>query len=684
MSTEEIKDDPAVLLRLLREVSLDVSRVPETDLAEVMRRILEGVRSVTGLLHGKVALFDDVSDDLYLLTVDGDAGRASFVRRKTQGSGASSSPRDAKPLNPQERSSFLRSEANQVIVQPIVAGGAQLGELRVASEQGPIAPGREREELLACLASLAGVALRQCMPQRDPLQLREWLDAFSEVFAASIPSGAREVDPLLQEIVDNAWTISRSDFVVLYEYFQERGDVRLPPKLAGPIWDEEVLRGRGVAMDHRRSAVFHLLEQQLPFYAEEATKDWATAGLLERGGGGRPFFVREGVLSSAGIPLRSGGEAVGVLFINYRRKFIFSPDFREHLELFANQAALAIGNARFFLRAERYSRDLEALNRIGRELGSYVARDIEQIGQLIFEKAQEVIPTRNFFLCVYNAEGERYLLPFIRDQHDTRETLEPRLRLGLTGYVCRTRKTLLATKDKIGDLIADGSAEMVGRPAAVWLGAPLVARDEVIGALVVQDYAEEAMFNRDHLSLLEAIASQAAIAIDNYRLLNDANLQVKELSALLELSRAFGASRVNTTELLSSILDQLCEVAHCDGSLLLLFESGGRERLKIMAAARSLVTYLGESVPVGEGVSGRIVRSGEPMIVNDYADWEGRSKLFDPPPRCVCGAPLIWQDEVVGAISLSSNQENASFSRRETEILRRFAGPAAIFIQRTA
>ena len=668
---------PADPLRLVGEVSRRVSQVSESSLGEVIGLILEGMREATHLRRGSVFLLAYGFDELHLLEVDEGASRP-LVRRKVSSGFDADSPRRNGPRIKDERASLLRGGV-LVVDKAVLAGDRQLGEICIVSTLGPITLEPEQEEVLASLISLMTVALERCLHQPEWLRLPEWLDTFSEVFAASrIPSSAREVEPFLKAIADNARTISQADFVVLYEYFEETGDVRLPPIIAGPVLQVSVLRKRGVAAEHKRSAVFRLLQQQQPFYGEDAAKDWLAAGLLESGGE-QSFFAREKVVSSAGIPLRVEKEPVGVLFVNYRRVFAFPTGLRKHLERFANQAALAIGNARFFLRAKRYSQDLEVLNRIGRELSSAVTHDIEQIGRLIDEKTQEVISTNNFFLCIYEAQGERYSLPYLRDEFDSRETLEPRLRLGLTGYVCRTRRSLIAPKEKIEQLIADGSAELVGKPAAIWLGAPLIVRDKVIGALVVQDYDDETKFNQEHLKLLESIASQAAIAIDNYRLLREANLRVKELSALLELSQAFGTPRQNA--MLSSTLDHLCELCGCDGSLLLLVDPGKRNQLKVRAASKDLQEYIDKTILLDEGVSGKVARSREPQIENNYSTWPERCHFFDPPPKRVCAVPLVWKDEVVGVMTLSSNSEVGEFSPREIEILQGFAGPVAIAVQ---
>src|SRR5262249_3259794 len=156
-------------------------------------------------------------------------------------------------------------------------------------------------------------------------------------------------------------------FVVLYEYFEDQGDVHLPPVLSGQPRDEAVIRGRGVALEHWKSSVFRLLGMKAPIFAETAPDDWVKEGLVDLTAQShdRTFFRREGVGSSAGIPLRVDEEKVGILFLNYRTGRTFTPEFRDHVILFANQAALAICNTRIFSNARRYGEDLEALNHIG-------------------------------------------------------------------------------------------------------------------------------------------------------------------------------------------------------------------------------------------------------------------------------------------------------------------------------
>ncbi len=668
------------LFRLVSDISELVAQTSLEHLPDTLGEILHGARFASDLSRGTISLLDYAFGDLYVLEAKDSAPKLS--RQKVSEAVPLPHRQEVSPRAPEN---FANKPSDALLTLPLItghrAGRRQIGDLYFLSQSGPLEWSPEQENAINVLTNLAAIAIERCRRQRDTIR---WQDAFSDVFAASrIPRAEGDVDHLLTNIAQTAQRLSGADFTVLYEYFEEHGDVRLPPVLAGEVRKESILHGRGMEIEHKQSVIFQLLSHQIPVFAEDAPREWHEKGLLNHDAASedRTFFGREGVVSSAGIPLRIESESVGVLFLNYRTPQTFSPGLRENLKMFANQAALAIGNARFFLRSERYSQNLETLNRIGREFGSAVTRDIHQIGALIDEQTRSVIPTKNLFLCLYDTDTKTFDLPYLRDQHDPHQTLARGLHEGLTAYVCRTGKALLATREQQKVLFAQGKARLVGNPSAVWLGAPLKIRDKVIGALVVQDYDNEGALNSEHLQLLEAIASQAATAIDNYRLFRKVKLQLSELSALLKISQTFSKARLSATQLLSAILDRLCKITRCHGSLLLLIDPGDKSRLRVTASSRSLTRYLGRTMPIGTGVSGTVAQTGKSLIVHNYLQWEGRCDLFDPPPQQVCAVPLVSEGAIIGAITLSSESTKHYLSRREVDTLKRFAGPAAIAVQ---
>jgi len=160
----------------------------------------------------------------------------------------------------------------------------------------------------------------------------------------------RDLKSLLQKIAEAAGSVLGADVIVLYEYREEMDDVKMPPVTWGGIRYPEVLRERSQVRPHKESAVFKMLERREPFYAPNAREDWVQ--LIEE----RPqeeresetFVHREGIISSAAVPLMVGEEAVGVLFVNYRASHVFRDEEQKTIELFATQAAIATRNAQLF------------------------------------------------------------------------------------------------------------------------------------------------------------------------------------------------------------------------------------------------------------------------------------------------------------------------------------------------
>lgn len=254
---------PTDLLRKLVEISARLPQVSDANLGELIARILEAARSISGLLRGCVFLVDFGFDELHLLEVDEGVLRPPVRRKASSALESTSSRRSDPPVNAEKAS--LVNGGVLVSNMAVLAGDKKLGELCVVSTLGFITLGPDEEAFLRSLTSLAAVALKRCLRQRESLQRHTWLDAFSEVFAASrIPASASEVEPLLEAIADKARALSEADFVVLYEYFQEGDDVRLPPTIAGRLIQKEVLLKRGITAEHKRSEVFRLLEQQPP------------------------------------------------------------------------------------------------------------------------------------------------------------------------------------------------------------------------------------------------------------------------------------------------------------------------------------------------------------------------------------------------------------------------------------
>lgn len=103
------------------------------------------------------------------------------------------------------------------------------------------------------------------------------------------------------------------------------------------------------------------------------------------------------------------------------------------------------------------------------------------------------------------------------------------------------------------------------------------------------------------------------------------------------------------------------------------------DRLVVRAADGTTAKYVGLSLGRGEGVAGRVWETGEPLVVDDYATWEGRSsKIAYGDVRAVVGLPLKGSDGIVGVMGVYLLQEGRRFTAAEVRALEGYAQMASL------
>ncbi|MBC7222923.1 MAG: GAF domain-containing protein, partial [Anaerolineae bacterium] len=144
-------------------------------------------------------------------------------------------------------------------------------------------------------------------------------------------------------------------------------------------------------------------------------------------------------------------------------------------------------------RLQKRVEELSVLNAIGRELSRFL--DLQALLETIHREAGKVLDTRNFYVALYDAEAQLLHFPLVYEEGRRVAWQSRPLQSGLTEHVLRTRQPLLIREDERTEAAALG-IQPVGRPARSWLGVPLVAGDEVLGVLAVQDYEQQHAYSQ--------------------------------------------------------------------------------------------------------------------------------------------------------------------------------------------
>jgi len=127
----------------------------------------------------------------------------------------------------------------------------------------------------------------------------------------------------------------------------------------------------------------------------------------------------------------------------------------------------------------------------------------------------KIIDTTNFYIAIYDKKTNLIEAAYYQDEQNKIVPPVQEMGQGLTAYVIQNQVSLYLTKEKREKLIQAGEIPEYNWKAKVWLGVPLQNQgDEVIGAMAVQSYTDENLYDENDLKILEFVSDQVAIAIE--------------------------------------------------------------------------------------------------------------------------------------------------------------------------
>jgi len=147
---------------------------------------------------------------------------------------------------------------------------------------------------------------------------------------------------------------------------------------------------------------------------------------------------------------------------------------------------------------------------------AHTALSLQELFAAIHRIVGELMPAHNFYIALCDADRTNLSFPYFVDEFDPTPAPKP-LGKGLTEYVLRTGRPLLATPEVSLELERRGEVELIGAPSVDWLGVPLVAEGKPTGVLVVQTYTQGVRYSEAHRDLLQFVSAQIAMAVQRKR-----------------------------------------------------------------------------------------------------------------------------------------------------------------------
>jgi GAF domain-containing protein/CheY-like chemotaxis protein len=576
---------------------------------------------------------------------------------------------------------------------PMLRGAEFLGVIMVyRHEVRPFSDGQIA--LLETFADQAAIAIENARLltelQAKNASLTEALDqqtATSEILRV-ISRSPRDVQPVFDAIVQSGTKLCDAAWAAAFRF-----DGRLQTFVAhhnAMPGEVEGLRDQYPRAPTRGAAAGRAIIDRCTIHIPDIREDREYTSPLRHAVGRRTVLA---------VPILRDGEPIGALALWRPDVRPFSAKQVELVKTFADQAVIAIENVRLFTELEARNSELrvaleqqtatsELLKVIGRS-----TFDLQPVFETLVENAVRLCEAQRAFVFRFDGQLLRAaascgaspeLIAFVEQN-----PIAPGRHTG-TARAALERRTI-----HIHDVLADPEytygATQVDTIRTI-LGIPILRGDELLGVFMIFKL-EVRPFSDSQITLMETFADQAAIAIENARLLSELQARtaeltrsVGELKALGEVSQAL-SSTLDLETVLNTIVSRANHLAGADGGS--VYEYDGPSEAFYLRATDNVDEELvavarNTPVPRNEGILGRMARTREPVQIPDIQEGSYQSPLRDvllrSGARALLAIPLLLEDHLIGGLTLNKRTPG-EFPPGIIDLLKTFAAQSALAIQ---
>ncbi|TCO06046.1 PAS domain S-box protein [Natronoflexus pectinivorans] len=174
----------------------------------------------------------------------------------------------------------------------------------------------------------------------------------------------------------------------------------------------------------------------------------------------------------------------------------------------------------------------ESLNKLQYNIAhaTITTKNLKELLESLKNELNNIIDAKNIFIAFYNEETG--ILSADIDENEKEEISEWTAKRSLTGYLIAQNRPLLLRKKDVLHLYEKGIIDLYGTIAEAWLGIPLKVEEEILGAIVIQNYENPDIYDQSSIKVMELVAHELSLFIDRQRIEEKSN----KLSRAIEQS----------------------------------------------------------------------------------------------------------------------------------------------------
>jgi len=645
-------------LTALHEVALAATSTLE--LAEAVKRTVRALKDHLGLDHLGLFLLNKAEGTMDLYAHSGTPGDLARNVRIPVGKGivgtAAATGGVVRVGNVTSDPRYLPGIPNILseMAVPLKSGEQVIGVIDAQSPR-PNAFSADDERVLATAGGQLATILENARLYQLERQRCQQLESL-QVTAAGI-NAELELDALLQLIVDEAARTFNAQASGLFMWNETSSHliVRASHGLSSEYVQNQRLSRAGIEAVWQNSQFMTVTIQDLrlqPFGDQELSE-------------------REGLCSALAVPMMSAGDLKGTLVI-YSKGLprTFTPEETELAAVLAHHAGIALQNANLYAETRRRLDELMILSEVALA-GASVGLDLAQVLDRMLDAIRRTLRFETFeFILLDPATGMLHTEASYGFPPDVGLADFP-LGQGVVGWVAEQRQPLL-----VPDVRLEPRYIGVSPRTRSELAAPLTVGDRVIGVMNVESLHVN-HFTHDDVRLLQTLAGQLAVIIENARLHREMQRRLNEVSTVYAFAQQMSTS-LNMNEVLDSIVSSLKRLLGCRSVNIWLLASDGQTLEIALASGLKEKWKQAARLKLGEGIAGQVAATGKPIYVPDTHAIE--FIFFDPIVRSLLCVPMVVRERVIGALAIDKDVPNA-FTPDDERVLTIAAAQASVALE---
>ncbi len=328
--------------------------------------------------------------------------------------------------------------------------------------------------------------------------------------------------------------------------------------------------------------------------------------------------------------------------------------------------------------------ELAILNSVGEAMAKTL--DVKTVAKIVGDKVQSIFASESVTIRLYDPATNliEHTYDYDRGYRDFTDTFFP-MGKGLTSLIINSGKPLLFGIGEEADAAGAFPTPKLSsdeQDTESYLGVPIFAADQVIGVVSVQSYKQDA-YNESDVRLLQTLASNMGVAIQNARLFQAEQERVAELQIINSIQQGL-ASKLDFQAIVDLVGDKLREIFHTGDIGVVWHESRTNLNHSLYFYEHGVRSEPEPPIPPGSDAWFQMVKTRKSVVMNSVAEQQAM-KISNvegtDQQKSMVRTPIIASDQIIGFIDIFDHERENAYSVSDVRLLETVANAMGVALE---